>query len=395
LSEDDLKALKAIVTGELAKARAKNQGWTDDTKGTMSWLRDIFMSFFMCISATFRSETMFRENSEATEDAKTALGWTPPREQPAGILPLEGETRNESASIGERPTGISADADLQIVTASESGGTPEIKIAEDIVDNLHVIDTPRDGSCMLWSVIVGLDSRENFVGSNEDRMRARDVAIPEYRQAISLGLRQEAVAKLEEAKKAKNANWITDFEAMKRPEQEANDLEYRAQDIERSGGMDPTTWFGSIDIKPADMRFIAPMIRKDIAIVERKGNQSILHLCTKEGEYMSSQTVAPQNVPVPLTQGAAVPQAQDAALLAQGVALPAQDAVPQAQGQDAALLAQGALPVQNVPASLVREGNTPAEVFKNRFEAALREGPAIYAEGGHARCLRYVEPVLR
>jgi hypothetical protein len=56
--------------------------------------------------------------------------------------------------------------------------------------------------------------------------------------------------------------------------------------MERSEGIDPRTWFGSIDIKPADMRFIAPMIGKDIAIVVYP---NILYLCTKEGEYKISQ----------------------------------------------------------------------------------------------------------
>jgi hypothetical protein len=83
--------------------------------------------------------------------------------------------------------------------------------------------------------------------------------------------------------------------------------------------MDPTTWFGSIDIEPEDMRFIAPVIRKDIAIVVKKDNQSILYLCTKEGECVNSQD----------------------------------------DGFD-----------------------------KERFKTALKNGPAIYAEGGHARCLR-------
>jgi hypothetical protein len=46
---------------------------------------------------------------------------------------------------------------------------------------------------MLWSVIVGSTPGTNLGESNGERMQARDVTIPEYRQAISLGLRQEAV----------------------------------------------------------------------------------------------------------------------------------------------------------------------------------------------------------
>jgi hypothetical protein len=206
LNGNELKTLKEIVMKFLARTRAENQGWTSNPEGTMSWLRDIFMTFFMRISATFHSETMFCKNSDAADRAKAALG---------------------GAYIGAQP----------------------VVIDETILQDLQVIDTPRDGSCMLWSVIVGLDSFgldpeiqvQDNVGSNGDidmqanimqtrRILERDISIPEYRQAISLGLRREAIA--EWNKVSDNIPWGSDIPRPSERDSGADNAWLRANELE-------------------------------------------------------------------------------------------------------------------------------------------------------------------
>jgi hypothetical protein len=318
-SETDLQTLKNMVMGELAKARAKKYGWTGDPKSVAAWLRDKFLMFFTGIVAKFFSEKPFQSNDKTTAVVRNAL---------------EQFRRNAANPVARASLADidPDDSDFSIVTVESSDVVPsqgsesqpqlEGTIPFD-ASGLSVIDTPRDGNCMLWSLAVGLKGLGNgaqwhptsSLGADSDlRREVLEKDIPTWRQAISLGLRQEAATI-----RAKGGN-----------EQKARDLEFRAQDIECSSGAPAVS--GAIRIKPTEMRFAAQMLGQDIAIIESVGEGFCYYLCTKEGESLFTQS------------------------------------------------------------SFRGSGNFPEGTDK-RFLAALQNGPAIFAEGVHARALVYRDPV--
>ncbi|MDR2432430.1 MAG: hypothetical protein LBD34_01630 [Puniceicoccales bacterium] len=300
----DLAKLRTNVMSDLARARAENHRFLKSTTGILAWLRNAFMSFAMWVCARSDAEKLFEQNEVTTKAMQNALGSisirsNPPPEEPSeppapigDVLPAE-----EAQASGEAPESF------DIVDAQSQTATLEIN--QNIMDHLEVIDTPRDGSCMLWSVLAGLSSAElppetsyetsanifqrMAITDNQGRISddkvllARDITIPELRQVISMGMIAEG-KDVSEARK-----------------------------IERGG-------FGAKRIEPEQMKYIAKYLQRDIAIITKQGGQSIAYLCTKEGGVMTSQ----------------------------------------------------------------------GENFeKERFEAALQNSLAIFAQDDHARCLKY------
>jgi hypothetical protein len=334
LNDSDFEQLKGAVLGELAKARANKYAWTNKPESVSAWLRDKFMTFFMFLSASFHSETMFHKNAETSSRVRDLLGrgificgfgGADPSEvagSEEGFEIIGGATSSSVESSGVESDAPAAEILPERADPREGrAGSVEsrtILLGADLVVGLSVIDTPRDGSCMLWALEASWDKGTSFGDDNNARIKTRDVTIPGYRQAISIGLRTEAENLRTEAR-------IRDLAAANKLEEKANALEFRAQDVELSGGMNPIAWSGSIQIEPSDMRFIAPTIGKDIAIISARGESSTCYLCTKEGKCISVQSLGGMN----------------------------------------------------------------ADDFSARLQSALRDGPAIFAEDGHARGLQY------
>ncbi|MDR1528434.1 MAG: hypothetical protein LBS22_02505 [Puniceicoccales bacterium] len=294
IQSGDLAKIKTQVMADLAHARAKNHEFLKSPTGVGAWLRNLLMSFAMWVCARSNAEKLFEQNETTTEAMKRTLG--------SILLP------NPNPEAPSVPPASTSDApeDFTVVGLPETQPTL-LEIAEDIMSHLKVVDTPRDGSCMLWSVLAGLtppteaqpaeassgvptDVSQQMAITNaqgkisDDKvLLARDVTIPELRQIISMGIIAE----------------------------QNNDSE--AREIEAGG-------FGAKRIKPEQMKYIAKHLERDIAIITKQGGQSVAYLCTKEGKVVTSQD----------------------------------------------------------------EGFS-----KEKFEAALRNGPAIFAEDEHARCLKY------
>jgi hypothetical protein len=411
MNASDLERLKGLVIAELGKVRADTRGFTSDSKSVFSWLRDKFMTFFMSRSASFHSETMFHINNKTTNGFRNLLtqSSTPGAPNPDistseidGFVVVGNPSLAASAtSAGEPQATGTPEASTQSTagtgepqateTPESAGNAGTFKIDQGIVENLVVIDTPRDGSCMLWALEIA--KRKDFGCNDNERIEARDVTIPEYRQMISVGLRMEAanlrnkanasqakflrsqisnfykdgasagpevdylikytsiletrdrrkaaklrkemkemetkypkeLAKLHRERKAWENETPTENEAFKSLSAKADELEARAQDMDLSGSADSATWFGAAGVEPSDMRFIAPTLGKDIAIITKIKGETIYYLCTKEGKFIDPR---------------------------------------QPQGED-----------------------MKADDFKDRFEAALKAGPAIFAEDGHARAV--------
>jgi hypothetical protein len=258
----------------------------------------------MHISASFHAEKLFEQNDVTTEAARDMLKkFSTPQSADIAGLDIDPDDLGQDANLGLSATtpeslpeaieGAQQNADLDLsATTPESPeateGAQQSRINHDIIGQLHVIDTPRDGSCMLWSVLTGLSQEDKMsirdstdVISDTNVLRARDVTIPKLRQVISLELFQEAVflriCSLQEATPSQDP-------AQKAKLEQIAKLEQRAKDIESSVG------FSSIFLEPKDMKYIAKHIGKDIAIVTIHLNQHAYYLCTKEGDCIQSQS---------------------------------------------------------------------------------------------------------
>ncbi|MDR2628638.1 MAG: hypothetical protein LBC30_01430 [Puniceicoccales bacterium] len=300
LSAEGLAEFKTKIMADLAHARAENHGFLKSTEGIMAWLRNAFMSFAMHVCAQFNHEKLFERNETTTNAMRSAL---------EDMLSPNLSSSSSEANISEEGGFTIVGDDLGERQAST---VENESLSSDIINRLEVMDTPRDGSCMLWSVLTGLSpssaeapSANPSSGipandpnrmaitdgqgkiSDEKVLLARDVTIPELRQVISMGM-------LAEGKEVS----------------ETKEME--------GGG------FGAKHIEPEQMKYISKHLGIDIAIVTKRENQSTAYLCTKEGELMIFQL-----------------------------------------------------------------GNGNENFSKERFEAALRNGPAIFAQDGHARCLKY------
>ncbi|MDR0742474.1 MAG: hypothetical protein LBE98_03350 [Puniceicoccales bacterium] len=295
----DLAGLKTVIMADLASARAENHGSLNSTEGIIAWLRNAFMSFAMHMCARSNAEKLFEQNETTTKAMKDALGSISLVTNPPPEAPLEPPV-STSDVLPE---------DFEAVERSPEAQPTPLVISPNIVDRLQVIDTPRDGSCMLWSVLAGLPPpteaqpaeasseisadvfrRMAITGdqgriSNEKVLLARDTTIPELRQVISMGM-------------------IADRKDV---------AEARA--IEGGG-------FGAKRITPEQMKYIAKHLQRDIAIITKQEGQSVAYLCTREGEVIISQ-------------------------------------------------------------------NDNFSSYRDKFEAALQNGPAIFAEDNHARCVKY------
>ncbi|MDR1891222.1 MAG: hypothetical protein LBQ23_03565, partial [Puniceicoccales bacterium] len=73
LATGDLAKFKIAVMDKLAEARAKNHGFLKSQTGICAFLRNLFMSFFMHISASFHAEKLFEQNDVTTEAARDML----------------------------------------------------------------------------------------------------------------------------------------------------------------------------------------------------------------------------------------------------------------------------------------------------------------------------------
>ncbi|MDR2776467.1 MAG: hypothetical protein LBB17_00255 [Puniceicoccales bacterium] len=279
IQAENLAELKAKVMADLAHARAENHGFLKSTEGILAWLRNAIMSFVMNRCAQFNAEKLFELNEATTDTMKTALN---------SISVLI--TPDPSSAVAEEPQSGGEEGGGFMVSSQQK--TEPLGIDQDILNHLKVLDTPRDGSCMLWSVLTGLPHTEQIAITNNQGtitdakvLSARDTTIQELRQVISIEMLAEG----------------KDVAA--------------ARKIEGGG-------FGAERIEPEQMKYIAKHLKKDIVIITSQGNQSIAYLCTKEGEFITSQ----------------------------------------------------------------------GENFlshKDRFQGAIRNGPAIFAQDGHARCLKY------
>jgi hypothetical protein len=301
MNKPHLQQLKDIVITELNRIKDEKVNLASSPGSLVSRIGNIFMTFFLSMSARFHSETMFHKNTDATERFRKIFSQSTAANTDVPGLHTDGEFEViETANSDASPDAIEAanDTEFEVISPKEEGlQSGVITLNKNIVEALEVIDTPRDGSCMLWSLEVAL--RKTNLGERDDeRGIVRDIEIPWYRKIISDGLRKKA--------------------------EELNDSELasRANDVECSGG-NPVTWFGAIRIKPDDMHFIAPEIQKDRAIITKRDGQTAFYLCTKEGECICDQN---------------------------------------------------------------SEGHTD---FKSKFEQALKSGPAIFAENGHAMALKY------
>jgi hypothetical protein len=275
---------------KLAHARAENHEFLKSTTGIAAWLRNAFMSFAMHVCSWFNSEKLFEQNATTTTSAKEALSHI-------SIATSESQAPAPASQGGD-------DDDFDVVVSPTAQTT--LEIGQDIISRMEVMDTPRDGSCMLWSVLAGLSSESSPAEassgtsanisqqmaitddqgkiSDDKVLLARDVTIPELRQVISMGMIAE------------NSQDVA-----------------AAREIEAGG-------LGAKHIEPGQMKHIAKHLQRDIAIITKQGNQFVAYLYTKEGDCMTSQT---------------------------------------------------------------------ATFSKERFVAALQNGPAIFAQDNHARCLKY------
>jgi hypothetical protein len=289
-----LAKFKTKVMADLAHARAESQGFLKSTTGITAWLRNTFMSFAMHVCAWFNSEKLFEQNEATTSSMKRTL-----RNIQISSSEEVSESSLEMAQTSTTNEPSNENDDFEVVAPTSFIAT--LKIDQEIVEHLKVIDTPRDGSCMLWSVLAGLPpsteatptdvSHQMAITGDQGKISddkvllARDVTIPELRQVISMGMMAEG-----------------------------KDVP-QAREIEAGG-------FGAKHIEPEQMKYIAKHLQTDIAIITKQGNQSIAYLCTKEGTVMTSQ-------------------------------------------------------------------NGSESFLQDRFQTALRTGPAIFAQDNHARCLKY------
>jgi hypothetical protein len=254
---------------KLAHARAENHEFLKSTTGIAAWLRNAFMSFAMHACSWFNSEKLFEQNATTTASVKDALSHisiAPPETSESAVQVLESQR-------GE-------DDDFNVVDTTIE--TMTLGIDQNIISQMEVIDTPRDGSCMLWSVLAGLSSEslpaEASSGtsanisqqmaitddqgkiSDDKVLLARDVTIPELRQVISMGMIAE------------NCQDVA-----------------AAREIEAGG-------LGAKHIEPCQMKHIAKHLQRDIAIITKQGDQVIAYLCTKDGKVITSQSSEfPQN----------------------------------------------------------------------------------------------------
>lgn len=121
----------------------------------------------------------------------------------------------------------------------------EFTINNDNSSSVKVIDTPRDGNCMLWSTLVSKYGAEKVESSFSE---VRNIIIP--------GLREQIANKCQ------------------------ND---RNTEITKNVGL------GAANIKPQEMAAISKFLNTDIAIITQQGGQSVAYLCTREGECKSNQ----------------------------------------------------------------------------------------------------------
>ncbi len=112
--------------------------------------------------------------------------------------------------------------------------------------DIEVIDTPRDGNCMLWSTLVSKYSAKKVKNSFSE---VRNIIIP--------GLRKQIAKKNTDDRKNKIRKNV--------------DL-------------------GAANIKPQEMAAISEFLNTDIAIITQQGCQPVAYLCTREGECKTNQS---------------------------------------------------------------------------------------------------------
>jgi hypothetical protein len=227
LRDCDRDKLKDLVRNEVIKCHGEKN---PSSAKLTSRIANAFMGLYIYISAHFHSNKLFGVDKDASKVAQDCV-------------------LNHT----------------QMCTVSNFGA-------------IRAIDVPSGEDSMLWAFEAG-SNPENLGTNGNARLIARDKTIPQYRGAISEGLREEAEA-LRQGSKGK----------------EADELELRA----KSG-----------DFKPEDMRHLSKYLKKDIAIVVINANHiggdiSSVYLCTKEGDYKKASEVGGTRLNEALESGYAI-----------------------------------------------------------------------------------------
>lgn len=159
-------------------------------------VRNFFANFCMKVAAFFHGETRFESNKSTSNAAKNAL-----------------------SAVGFQ------------------------------ANTVNVIDTPRDGNCMLWSALI---SRFGARKIEENFNVMRNEVIPYLREQIA---------------------------------SEGNAGSTRAAAIQKNVGL------GAENIKPNEMGSVAKALRCDIAIITQQGEQAICYLCQSDGQCLTNQSL--------------------------------------------------------------------------------------------------------
>ncbi len=209
-------------------------------------IRNFLFNLLTAIAAFFKGETKFEKNNSMSENINNII-----RKNINNILNRETFSVDSTQNITAAESASQEDWDLAEPLISDMSEEANFIISP--VPEFEVIDTPRDGNCMLWSaMIVGFDNMSMLDNVKKCCGEVRNVNIPYLRDQIAQDL------------EGKNA---TD----------------RARKIRKNVGL------GAENIKPNEMGPVAKAFKRDIAIITQNGDQLVGYLCTKEEECTQSQ----------------------------------------------------------------------------------------------------------